>query len=102
MAWKPHRYYVIYLKQNSNITPDTMLCQCELVHESVVYAIERLKRYILVDIPLNMKLYKEYKWEYFYKTKSRKKIKDIPYRIYEKVQSGLPDFKIIETNERKG
>ena len=46
-----------------------------------------------------MKLYKEYKWEYFYKTKSRKKIKDIPYRIYEKVQSGLPDFKIIETNE---
>ena len=99
MAWKPHRYYVIYLKQNSNITPDTMLCQCELVHESVVYAIERLKRYILVDIPLDMKLYKEYKWEYFYKTKSKKKIKDIPYWIYEKVQSGLPDFKIIETNE---
>jgi hypothetical protein len=99
MAWKPHRYYVIYLKQNSDITPDTMLCQCELVYQTAVYAIERLKRYILVDIPLDMKLYKEYKWEYFYKTKSKKKIKDIPYWIYEKVQSGLPDFKIIATNE---
>ena len=101
MAWKSHRYYIIYLRPNDNITPDTRLCECNLIHQSIAYGIDRLKQYICVDIPSDMKLYKKYKWEDFYKTKSRKKIKSIPYWVYEKVYSGLPDFKVIETNSKK-
>ena len=98
MAWKSHRYYIIYCKTGDEITPETMLCKCRLVYQSIVCGTERLKRYVLVDLPKDMNLYKEFKFQYWYKTKSKKKIKDVKYRIYEKKVSGLPEFKIIESN----